>query len=593
MTPPGPAEVGYVVIRLPSDPAAGAALDHALGTLEALGWREAARSGRIAVWLGPDSRLAVRRWGDSGIAIGSVVSGGRSALPPPPFDIEPVQTTAERVVRQAWGRYLLVWSTPDGSLHVLRDPSGALDAVQWAAKGAVLVSGDPPEALDGWLPRDIAIDWPRLGNMVSHPALACDRLALTGLVPIPPGVVLSVGADDTVAQTAVWSPARAAGRIAARADQTPEALRAVVEAAVAGLTLGHDRLVGEISGGLDSAIVAATATPHLGDRAPVWLNYRADDPESDERRYARDLAALHGLDLRDRPKPVVALTAGQLTELGRALRPALQGLDPAYDADMAGFARRIGATGLLTGHGGDAVFFQNPTPLIVADRVARLGLSGLDPSFLLPMARWTRSSLWALLGVGLRQRLGLPPAPGLRADPYADRSERHVWLGGLEDLPLAKRGQIAQLVNCQLFFGDCLRARAVDLLHPLLSQPVVEHGLALPADVATAGGQDRALARRAFADRLPTSILQRQGKGEMSTFYGLTVRASLPLLGDWLEGGRLRAQGILTPEALSPLLDPDRLIWSGDYNVLLILSALESWARYWASRLARRPVASL
>jgi asparagine synthase (glutamine-hydrolysing) len=593
MTVPPPADVGYVLIRRPSHPAAGAALDHAIRALEANGWREAARARGLTAWLGPASRLTARAWGDTGIAIGTVLTGDRAAFPPPPFDIEPAAVTARRVVGRFWGRYVLAWTTPGDALQVLRDPSGAVDAVFWSSKGAALVSSDPPETLDGWLPDEIAIDWPRLGAFVDHPALACDRVALAGLTPIPPGALLSARGDEPAALTPIWRPADAAGRIAPGADQTPEALRAVVETAVTGLTLGHDRLIGEVSGGLDSAIVAAATTRLIPGRAAVWLNYRAVDPEGDESRYARDLAALHSLKLRDRGKPVVALTVEQLALLGQGLRPALQGLDPGYDGDAAAIARETGASGLLTGHGGDAVFFQNPTPLIVADRVDRLGLSGLDPGFLLSMARWTRSSLWALAGVGLRQRLGLRPSDRLRSDPYADQPERHAWLEGLEALPPAKRGQVAQLVNCQLFFGDCLRARAVDLLHPLLSQPVIEHGLAIPADVATAGGQDRALARQAFADRLPASILNRQGKGEMSTFYGLTVRASLPLLGDWLGNGRLRAAGVVAPDALELLLDPDRLIWSGDYNRVLILAALEAWARRWSSRLAHRPVVTL
>ena len=74
----------------------------------------------------------------------------------------------------------------------------------------------------------------------------------------------------------------------------------------------------------------------------------------------------------------------------------------------------------------------------------------------------------------------------------------------------------------------------------------------------------------------------------MSTFYGQTVLASLPLLADLLQNGRLVDQGVLAPAELDALLDENTLIWSGDYNVVLIAAALEVWVRNWERRLARR-----
>src|SRR5690606_7089434 len=152
-------------------------------------------------------------------------------------------------------------------------------------------------------------------------------------------------------------------------------------------------------------------------------------------------------------------------------------------------------------------------------------------------------------------RLALFGKPASRAGP------RHPWLEDISDLPPAKRGQLERLVNCQLFWTDCLRARAAPLLNPLLSQPVVEHCLGVPSDRLVVGQRDRGLARLAFADRLPPLIVDRRSKGDLSHFYGRVVRASAPALAGFLLEGRLVANGVLDRVDLAADLDPVRLLW--------------------------------
>lgn len=587
MTPPPPSSHGYLVVRRRRNGASDGHLDEALAGLELEGWKTAAKTRDLQVLLGPTSRLQVSALGEAGVMIGDYYAQGRRAVPPPPASLETASCAARRLIRSGWGRYVMVWLNAAGELHILRDPSGALDAIHWTSNDAAFVAPEPPESLDDWLPPSTTIDWDRLIAFRQSPALACDALALSHIDPVLPGVLLTSGASG-VSREVIWRPADHARPTEASSQPDTDGLRAVVETTIAALAGGQACLVGEISGGFDSAVVASSWT-HSGSRAvQTWLNYHADSPESDERRYAQDLARQWSLSLTTRPKPVASLQPEQLAPLGESVRPSFHGLDPAYDADAAAHIRAVGATGLLTGQGGDAVFFQYPTPAIAADRVDRLGLAGLSIPFVVDTARWTRATVWSVAGVGLRHRLGRRQQKGLRLDPYASAPQRHGWLDGIDHLPPAKRGQIAQLMNCQIFQGDCLRARAADLIHPLLCQPVVEHCLSTPADVATIGGVDRGLARRAFRSRLPESISSRTGKGEMSTFYGQTVLASLPFLADLLRHGRLVDQGVLAPAELDALLDENTLIWSGDYNVVLIAAALEVWVRNWERRLAGR-----
>lgn len=568
---PRPDERGYLVIdERRAAPPGRSRLASARAALRSAGWREAGRVDEIQVWRGPRARLPVVQVHRAHLLIGAyhgrdrplaaAIGVSRSAF-----------ALAQAAVDGGWGRYVLAWREPDGRLALLRDPSGALDCLWWRRDGLV-AAGDhlPDTVLDLLAPEGFGIDWTTLGEIADSPNLLSARAPLDGLNDVGAGDLVLVG--DEAERLGVWRPA-AIVRRARTWDETPASLRAAVDAAVARLAAGHERLLGEISGGLDSAIVSSSlAHAGLVDQAR-FVNYYGDGREGDERRYAAAAAAQSGCSLTYVRKPVEPLTLDALEPLAWSFRPALQGVDAAYDQDMARRMRAQDATGLLSGQGGDAVFFQASDPQVVVDRARREGLRGLDPGYWAEVARWTRHSAWTLAALALRPRRR-PPTTG----------RRHPWVEDADDLPPAKAGQVLRLANCQLFWGDCLRARAGDLLQPLLSQPVMEHCLAIPVDRLTIGARDRGLARAAFRERLPDTIVQRRDKGDLSRFYGQVAQASLGDLRPLLLDGLLACHGLLDKVTLERELSREHLIWSPQSNRPLLLAVLEVWARHWLAR---------
>lgn len=574
MTVPGPAESGYLVVdRRNAGEVDRRAIDSVLAALERRGWRPFGPVEDIHILIGPRARFGVRQVGRQHFLVGDW--RGRDV----PLSMVIARSTdpadlGRAAVRAGWGRYVLVWRDDAGRLALLRDPTGALDCVWWRYGGAVLAAREPPRLADALLPADLAIDWPVLGDIAAAPELLGDRLALRGLTAVNPGAVSVL--DEAVETTAVWRPADFY-RPAQGWNESQAGLVAVIDETVAALVAPHRRLVGELSGGLDSAIAASSLVAGGFSGSARFLNFHGDWREGDERPYAEATAAHLGLDLTALRKPVEPLTLAQLQPLGDSVRPALQGVDAAYDAEVARRMRQGRASGLLTGQGGDAVFFQAADPAVVVDRRRREGLAGLSPGFVAAVARWTRHSAWTVLGQAM--------APARRSETD-DGLRRHPWLQRVGDLPPAKARQLRQFVNAQLFWGDCLRARAGELLHPFLSQPVAEHCLAIPADRLIAGVRDRGLARQAFAGRLPPMVIERRSKGDLSHFYGQVTRASLPTLRPLLLEGQQAAHGLLDRKALEVELTEARLIWSAGYNRLLVGAVLEVWAQRWQARIA-------
>lgn len=125
--------------------------------------------------------------------------------------------------------------------------------------------------------------------------------------------------------------------------------------------------------------------------------------------------------------------------------------------------------------------------------------------------------------------------------------EAHPWLTDLEGLGPGKRQQIVGFASNLGLHSPSRRTMSADLLHPALSQPVVEAVLATPTWRLTGGGHDRLLARRAFVDRLPPELVRRRSKAELGAYYGHVVAANIDRLRPPPAGRTLGETGLDRP----------------------------------------------
>ena len=142
--------------------------------------------------------------------------------------------------------------------------------------------------------------------------------------------------------------------------------------------------------------------------------------------------------------------------------------------------------------------------------------------------------------------------------------------------------QIEGLTDALIFQGDSLRARSVRIIHPLMSQPILETCLDLPVDALVRGGRDRGLARKAFQTSLPPEVSERRTKGDMTAFYGRMIARSLKVLRPFLLEGGLAQAGLLDLERLDEALTCERLAADGGYGDVMDLATQEAWARRWS-----------
>lgn len=528
-----------------------------------------------ALWLAadPGAAPAIARLGDW-LLLGD-------ALPHPDRRSGSPPQTAEEVVDRFWGRYLAVRCDAAGRPQaVLRDASGAVDGWAWRGRGAVVIASAPvPWMLEATRP-PLAIDLAAAHAVLHAPSRAWDLGLLSGLHSVAPGAVLDL--DGAWASRPVWRPAdfvdRARGLSVAAAG---DLLRRRVDQATAALSAGARGLAVEMSGGLDSSIVA-TSVRQAGRPVLAWVHTYGADPEADERDFAQGLAKRMGVALDCLARPDNALSLADLETLSPEARPGFNAMDPLNDAIAAGHLRRRGAEVLLTGKGGDAVFLQAFGAAVFEDLRRRRGPAALLSPTLIAAARWEGRSVWSILSGGGREP-GLPSPPGILA-PLEAPTAPHAWLAEAARLGPARRFQIEGLIDGPGFSTASRQTAVADLRHPLLAQPVVEACLSLTVD-RLALGRDRGLARRAFADRLTPQIAARRSKGNLTAYYGRLIARSLPALRPWLLDGALCAHGLLDRGRTEQALTTEQLIWRGGYREIMIAAAMESWWRSWSTRI--------
>lgn len=533
--------------------------------------------------------------GGGGIILGHVFEsassifvqpGTQSGLDEPPANF----------VENFWGGYLAL-RTCRGAAEVLRDPSGAVPCYHLAVDDVHILTTEPALLVDlGLIAAEI--DWAVLRQAIVYRDLRPARTALVGINEIQPGIAARVLPPGLTAECA-WLPWTFTER--AREiddpDAATEAVRQAVTIAVSAWGRCFRQPLVEISGGLDSAIVAAVLA--AADRPPAGITFRGVTGDTDETPYARAIAEHLGVDLVTLAPDIAAIDIHH--SAARALaRPSARSFAQALDGPERRFAERLGADAYFSGGGGDNVFSFLRSLAPVFDRIRRHGLGRGALATMIDIADLAETSVWEVAYRTARRAARRRPAPSwpvearfLSPDAVTDLPlpTGHPWLPAPDKALPGKRAQVMALIRVQNHLDGHGRQAHAPIIFPLLSQPVMEACLAIPSWLWCAGGRNRAVARTAFAPLLPASVTARQNKGAFDSLCVQAMIANRKALRDLLLQGLLAREGLLDLPSIARALEapvPDGL----DVMQLLMLADVEAWARGWEGRSSATPTAS-
>jgi asparagine synthase (glutamine-hydrolysing) len=429
-----------------------------------------------------------------------------------------------------------IYSVADQSLTLIRDPLGRRP-LHYARFGDLMAFASMPTGILTLPEFRRGLDLRGMAAGLLEVAQNDPMTIFEGIKRILPGQVLTIGHDRESSEIC-WNPSMEPLRLKRQEDYV-EAYRDVLDEAVwPRLRRLAGPIASQLSSGLDSSAVAATAArlkksdeqliaftaaPRVGFHSPAPRNRFPDESE-----LAALTARMHGM------KHLVVRDQSPLLEMIKNLpglyqTPFWNVLNLRWIWKIEDLARQENASIMLSGEAGNLTL-QAGGLGILGDllaqgrwkqwwREARLASSRGD-------IRW-RGILFSSFEPKLPRNIVFALERLFRGGGKLEKQSfiNRQWL---ED-PLLK----AELDNWRPATGDSYRARldmllgadtsaygkgalarsGIDYRSPLVDRNVVEFSLQLPRDQLFRDGKSRPLAHEALADRLPPEVLNNTARG--------------------------------------------------------------------------------
>ena len=512
-----------------------------------------------------------------------------------------IQSSKGRVLTEDyWGRYVaLLLDRETGARSVLRDPMEGLPCY-YAAHGGVTCFFSHVEDFARFSRA------PGVNRRFVHAHLLYDRLQVreTGLDGVYElqGGERAVLSDDRLSRSFLWTPhGFCRSRRYEKPDVAMTALRETVHAVAASWASAYGSIVEELSGGLDSAILLSGLRRARRAADIVCANHISPGLDGDESAYAAKAAAFWKCALVEQTLDPAAVRLADTVDIPPIPRPCHFPLTRDMDAALSRLAQERGAGAIMSGRAGDQLFYKSATPHSVTDYVRRCWGLWRPIKTAKDRAMVINSTVPAVFRDVARSILR-----GKRYDPYepifrygdflnqeALRSVehdyfRHPWLEDVAGVPPGKVDHIFAVIDSQNFNYEPLgRSWHVDVVNPLISQPLVETCLEIPSYVLACGRRDRGLARRAFANDVPPEILTRRTKGGTGRYFNEVIGNNLDFLRAFLLDGELAREGLIVRDRLEPVLMGYEPIPIDHYFSFMSCVSVEAWLRSWADARSR------
>ena len=497
---------------------------------------------------------------------------------------------------QLIGEYAFcLWSGRDRSLYLSRSLSGnqplyfvsQAKKLRWSSSFAHLVrwTGISLDVNDRYV----------LEYLVGQPTSS--ESPLRHVQVVPPNSILRFENAELHSSISPWRWSSLQPLVYKNDEAYEQHCREVIKQAVARRISATGPICAELSGGLDSSTVVLVADQILRERNEdpdrlKTVSYTFEtSTTSDETRFIALVEQKRGhpsIYIREHEQRA---TLG-LRQLAFTGVPSPLDCFPGRHESIADHMRRCGASILLTGIGGDHLFWSssNGSPA-VADL---LGAGRLLSAHQLCSA-WSfasripyvelmfTSSLPLILPPFIQQFVRPLLLPSwistdkrkkLRSYFASPSEERTVSSWPSRKAQLSMVHSLIDLLSAGYFS----QVRKMYLTHPYSDQSLIEFCLSLPISQLIRPGETRSIMRRAFRDLLPPAILKRKTKAGPEEVFLRALRNEWDDIGNVREW-QLAQRGFIEPGTLSLSLQQSHLGVELPNEVLVRVFSLERWLR--------------
>ncbi len=451
-----------------------------------------------------------------------------------------------------------LWDRDREELHCARDPAG-LRPFYYHRGDAAFVFATEPAAVLAVPGVSEALNEGLLAEYLVDSLRSVDETLYSSVRRLPPGHRMLVRRDGPARVEAYYNllerPPADTGERTGRVEH----FAALFEQAVHSRMRAQGRLAFDLSGGLDSSAIVATATglrgggpPSVQERGLDTFSLVFPGESCDETRFIE--AVEHAFGCRGHHSSPEPLPRNLWREIARATRLPPPPPNSSLITRWNSWPRQDGWRVLITGVGGDECFLPWRSPMEgQVQKPARAAAAAWKAALGLWKQKPRRQTFRAFLRDGI---LPWVPAPCLSAirSWRARRPGRWPWL----DPAFVRRSALADRVRATPPCGlDPWSVAALELedfhrrwLHlelrsPFLDRDLREFCLALPPHYLETGTESKILLRQALRKnpKFPPEILARRDKAEFSLLFRQTWdlhQGSGDSGQDWTAGRRLR-----------------------------------------------------
>lgn len=504
-------------------------------------------------------------------------------------EIVPSCAALEKAASRCWGQFVAL-AIEARAVRLYRDPSSG-QACYMSGRGDAFLAASSVDLLR--LATDHSFDVCREGviRALAYRDLRQDRTAIENIRELPPGCAADSQAEGV---RYLWQPLKDwKSGMALSEGEMAERLETALRLAVRAQTAGTRRVMLELSGGLDSSLLALLLADMQIDFAAV--TYAGRQTREDESAFAQAVCTSV-----DRPWRGSMLRGDQIrlheSAAAHLAWPSARLFTQLFDSAAQEAMADLGCDRIMSGGGGDSTFCYLPSSAPLVDCLShwRTALNAGNVVRDLALAHETTSAeiFWRAL-----RRMSLPRGLSWKQDmTFLSRDVRWslsrrafhkgIDLGGA---PRGKLDHLRQMIGIHNHLDAYGSPRREALRFPLVSRPVVEAALAIPSWQWFEGGANRAPVRRLLAGRLPAMISARRSKGgfdgvirEIFTQHGGEMKAHL-------HDGWLAREKIIDVDAVDEEFRRFQESGTGRISRLMALWDVEMWVR----AVRRRQVSSL
>ena len=300
---------------------------------------------------------------DGGVVLGKLFDRNHAENPAPigpAFDAmeseRVLNSQGRRLVDHYWGYYVAFLRAADGrARYVLRDPTGGLPCYMIQVDGVDVTLSSMEDCARLNLTR-LTIDWDHIAAYFLQIRLVTRTTGFREVSQLYAGeCVVTIYSDTTTdfARSFYWDPvAVCEADLIEDPDEARAALRSVIRYCVDAWASAYQSVVLELSGGLDSSIVAACLAKARARPEVSCLHYFTEMAGGNERQYAEAAARCAGFELIEREASTSERTLEMMLERSRVATPALLGFVPSPLLLTRRLATERHAGAIFSGQGG-------------------------------------------------------------------------------------------------------------------------------------------------------------------------------------------------------------------------------------------------